>query len=351
MTIELQALVCRTSRHADLALAFVDRQTLYRLARIEPAAPRRRIAIGFQRSAIARHIRRIADYFQRPFSLLANPLILGIDPSVETSFDVWGTSQAGQLTIHTVGLQPPALVIDGQQRFHALRDADPAMPIPILIMLGVAVDEMRAQFIRINSVHPLAKSLLNSLLPMMPNRPDRLDSQSAAAELAQRLSDDPDSPLAGMIASADDRAPPIALLPLQTGILEALKHGCLDASAGVAQPLHILKSFFTAVTDVYPDAIIDHRPTTSRLLHGTGVRALLRAMSEIAAIAGDDAATFHHYLLALKPHTAWTSGSWPFPSGPRHWNQIQNLHGDLADLSAHLTARLRALHRSDAPLQ
>src|SRR5690349_11446532 len=75
---------------------------------------------------------------------------------------------AGKLTIPTPGTdgRKPAWIVDGQQRTTALANIkNQQFPVPIAAFIADTVDIQRDQFIRINSVHPLDKSLVTELLP------------------------------------------------------------------------------------------------------------------------------------------------------------------------------------------
>ena len=64
----------------------------------------------------------------------------------------------------------PALLVDGQQRAAAIRDADVAeFPVAAVAFIASGADEQRSQFILVNNTKPLPKGLIHELLPDTPD--------------------------------------------------------------------------------------------------------------------------------------------------------------------------------------
>ena len=84
--------------------------------------------------------------------------------------------------------------------------------------------------------------------------------------------------------------------------------------------------YWTAVRDTFPDAW-GKPPTQSRLMHGTGIRAMGRLMDRLMAAIdlghADAPAQIRAELALLAPRCRWTSGRWE--ELDLRWNQIENL--------------------------
>jgi hypothetical protein len=103
--------------------------------------------------------------------------------------------------------------------------------------------------------------------------------------------------------------------------------------------------YWTAVRDTFPDAW-GKPPTQSRLMHGTGIRAMGRLMDRLMAAIdlghAEAPAQIRAELALLAPRCRWTSGRWE--ELDLRWNQIENLPRHKHDLSsflirAHMQAR------------
>lgn len=344
-SITLPGIVHRLAAGPTLIQSAVDRTTLIRLARIDLAHRHGTTLRGFQRPPIKAHIARIATGLRTPAGFIANPLILGLSRDVPHVVPARDGVHENAVTIQAWS-GPPALLIDGQQRYHAVIAAQYGGPIPITLIDGLTYDQMRAVFIRVNSVKPLAQSLLAEILASVVTPTGQPDERQIAAAVSHRLATDADSPLMGLIGSATGQGP-IRDLPLQSAIMGLMQDGWHgDAPDRVTSITQDLKAFFAAVRHVFRTAFDGHTARTSRLLHGAGIRALLRCLYTITTLTGRaDAATYAAYLAAIAPDTAWTAGTWQFPGEPTPWSHIQNLHADQAQLTRFL---VRLIHRAHA---
>ena len=95
--------------------------------------------------------------------------------------------------------------------------------------------------------------------------------------------------------------------------------------------------YWTAVRDTFPDAW-GKPPTQSRLMHGTGIRAMGRLMDRLMAAIdlghADASAQIRAELALLAPRCRWTSGRWE--ELDLRWNQIENLPRHTHELSSFL---------------
>ena len=129
---------------------------------------------GYQRPEVMNHIRAIRRYIESPEAMLPNAVVLAFDSRVRfvaarrrSPVDY---STMGELIIPVDESLPesekPALLVDGQQRAAAIRDADVAeFPVAAVAFIAAGADEQRSQFILVNNTKPLPKGLIHELLP------------------------------------------------------------------------------------------------------------------------------------------------------------------------------------------
>lgn len=130
---------------------------------------------GYQRPEVLKHIRGIQRYLESDNAMLPNALVLAFDDSVR--FDTTARrsngidySIPGELVIPVDESLPdedkPALIVDGQQRSAAIRDADLAeFPVAAVGFIADTQEDQRSQFILVNNTKPLPKGLIHELLP------------------------------------------------------------------------------------------------------------------------------------------------------------------------------------------
>ena len=172
------------------------------------------LVAGYQRPEVFSHISEIRNYIESKDPLLPNAIVLAFDQSCKMSFWRWltqgvladtdalmrsstsahGDSDEGQL-------KKPGLIVDGQQRAAAIREAR-IDSFPICATAFIANDdrEQREQFILVNSTKPLPKGLIYELLPTTEMKlPTLLQKRRFPAQLLARLNSDGESPLKGKI--------------------------------------------------------------------------------------------------------------------------------------------------------
>src|SRR5262245_49443530 len=148
--------------------------------------------LGYQRAAVRRHIRNIADYLDSSDVLLPNSLVFALSrgvrfkgargPKVGDSYTSAGTIE---IPIPRNGGPRPAWIVDGQQRAIALsrcRRKDFPVVVNAFVADGVAIH--REQFLRVNSTKPLPRGLITELLPEVDGvLPARLASRRVPSAL------------------------------------------------------------------------------------------------------------------------------------------------------------------------
>lgn len=317
---------------------------------------------GYQRPEVLNHIRAIRRYIESPDALLPNAVVLAFDSRVR--FEAQrrrGTveySTMGELIIpvdETIeDADKPALLVDGQQRVAAIRDADVAeFPVAAVAFIASDAEEQRSQFILVNNTKPLPKGLIHELLPEASGYlPPKYARRQLPAQLMTRLNLDSDSPFRGAIATPTYPDGYIKDNSVLRMIENSLYDGALyqyrdsrDGSGDVEQMVLHLKIFWSLVQSTWP---IEWRliPRKSRLTHGVGIQALGYVMDALTdGYEADSLAAIglDRQLSQLSEITAWSSGTWDLgPDDQRRWNGLQNTPNDVKLLT---NALIRAVKR------
>jgi DGQHR domain-containing protein len=308
---------------------------------------------GFQRPQIAAHVREIRDYLRTKDSVLPNSIVVGFVEGVqlrELSHNI------AELTI-TTDHETLGYVIDGQQRLAALSSL-PEKDFELFVSVLVCrdVEELRRQFILLNSTRPLPKALIYELLPGTTGLPNRLTSRSFAAALTERLNFDPSSSLKGKIYQYTNPTGVIRDTSIQKVIMHSVSDGAIREMSEKKQfsgGFALLSEFFAAVKEVFVEEWEGHTPKTSRLVHGAGIQALGFVMELL--VGRDGAQTrkeFARGLASLKGRTAWTSGSWKFSESEQlPWNRLENTHRQIVALAHYLVTVVRSDPRREFKLE
>jgi len=321
------------------------------------------LVAGYQRPEVFSHISEIRNYIESKDPLLPNAIVLAFDQSVrfvpaetgESSYSRWGTLII-PLTNSDEATKKPGLIVDGQQRAAAIREAR-IDSFPICATAFIANDdrEQREQFILVNSTKPLPKGLIYELLPTTEMKlPTLLQKRRFPAQLLARLNSDGESPLKGKI-----RTPTTPLGVVQdNSILKMLENSLSDGvlyryreadtnDPDVESMLKVVKSFWKAAATVFPKAW-GLPPARSRLMHGAGIIAMGYLMDAIGERVRDtglpDEEQFRHDLTPLVDVCRWTDGYWDFgPGVQRKWNEVQNTPRDIQMLANYLMVQYKAL--------
>lgn len=316
---------------------------------------------GYQRPEVMNHIRAIRRYVESPEAMLPNAIVLAFDSRVRfvaarrrSPVDY---STMGELIIPVDESLPesekPALLVDGQQRAAAIRDADVVeFPVAAVAFIAAGADEQRSQFILVNNTKPLPKGLIHELLPDASGYlPPKYARRQLPAQVMTRLNLDDDSPFRGAIATPTSPDGYIKDNSVLKMIENSLYDGALyqyrdpeDGSGDIEQMVLHLKIYWTLVESTWP---IEWKliPRKSRLTHGVGIQSLGYVMD--ALTEGHDADSLPRVgldrrLESLCEVTAWMSGTWDLgPDDQRCWNGLQNTPNDIKLLTNALVRALK----------
>jgi DGQHR domain-containing protein len=312
---------------------------------------------GYQRPEALAHIRGIRRYLESADAMLPNALVLAFDARVtftpaSSEADTVDFAVPGELNIPVDPSQAerdrPAWLVDGQQRVAAIRDADVgSFPVAAVGFITDSEPEQRSQFILVNSTKPLPKGLIHELLPGTAGHlPAALARRQLPADVMAHLN--ADGPFAGRIKSP---TAPNGYIQ-DTSVLKMVEHslfeGALyqyrtpDGTGDVDRIVAHLHTFWSAVRDTWPDEW-ELPPRKSRLTHGVGIIALGYVMDDLTDGTGAEAlnpSLLKKRLDALRPHTAWTSGTWELRDERRVWNGLQNTTNDIYRLVRHFQRSL-----------
>jgi DGQHR domain-containing protein len=298
---------------------------------------------GFQRPQIASHIANIRDYLATPTAILPNALVIAFLDGLR----VRGTRREPAEIEISVGVRKPGLVVDGQQRLTALGQAGREdFEVFVIGLLCSNFNELRKQFILVNSTRPLPKSLIYELLPSVKDISLALSARTQAARLVEQLNFNGNSSLRGAIRTHTNPSGYITDSALHRVIMNSVSDGAireLGSNGHDAAAFQLLSNFYGAVRAVFADAWENHTPKTSRLVHGTGIAALGYVMEAIYSRRGrSDVDTFRRGLQPLVGKTSWTAGTWKFGRGEVvPWNRLQNVPRDVMTLASYLVAHLK----------
>lgn len=319
---------------------------------------------GYQRPEVLSHINQIRKYLESSNPMLPNAIVVAFDRSVRfQSMPAHLSAQHGRLGSLLIPIRPDGqptvgLIVDGQQRSAALREADISR-FPVFVVGFIAEDEteQREQFLLVNSTKPLPKGLLYELLPSIDAPlPEALARRRFPAALLERLNHDADSPLCSMISTP---TAPKGVVK-DNSILRMLENSLTDGAlfrfrtnAGdggdIDAMLSILKHYWEAVRQVFPNAW-GLPPKRSRLMHGAGILSLGFVMDAISDTHRKTriptTLQFRNGLRVIADDCRWTDGFWEFAKNHHvKWCDLQNTASHIQAVTDFLLASYRSRQR------
>ena len=348
--IRYKVFLPRQSKDMEVFSFVANASEVQRFARIDRIARDEKGRLtGFQRPQIANHIREIRNYLESPKAILPNPIVIAFTDSTIIRKEKDGQ---GEIQID-VSNGPPGWIVDGQQRISALSEI-PERDFEIFISGFICRDEeeLHRQFILINNTRPLPKTLIYELLPNIMNLPERMGNRSVSAKLVEMLNYREESSLKRQIRQQTNPYGVISDIAVQNVILNSLGYGALQIIKNgedfEEKAFELISNYFRAVQNVFQVEWDDHKPNTSRLIHGAGIVGMGWVMDTLCSLMGAwKEEEFEKGLGLLKENTAWTAGTWNFGNGDqRPWNGIQNVPGDVRRLSEYLVRVVQKNYRS-----
>ena len=316
--------------------------------------------IGYQRPEVRRHVNQIVEYLDGDSVLFPHAVIVALPSTVKFrqsrgpgTHD--GLAAAGTLEIPLPkpGEPRPGWLVDGQQRALALaRTKRQDLPVPVTAFIADDIEVQRDQFLRVNNVQPLPRGLVTELLPeVWTSLSPKMSAKRIPSALVDLLNRQPASPFHGLIkrASTPDTEKPQAVVT-DTVLVSAIEES-LNSSAGALYPYRnmataetdidgiyrLLLCYWRAVRATFPDAW-GLPPTQSRLMHGTGLRAMARLMDRVMLTIDpaqkDAEEAVRRELDKVAPYCRWTAGEWDDLGVA--WDALQNIQRDIRMLSNYL---------------
>lgn len=318
---------------------------------------------GYQRPEALSHIASIRKYIESPGALVPNSLVIAFDERV-TFTPLGGAVEKvthGWINIpiekDTPASNRPGWIVDGQQRTAALRDAQvSSFPIAINAFITSEQSQQREQFILVNSVKPLSKSLIYELLPNTEAQlPPHLARRRLSAILLNELNYKPSSPFFQRIKMPTNPDGIIkdnsVMKMLDNSISDGVLYHFRDSETGlgsIESMLAILSNFWLAISRVFAGDW-DSTPRKSRLVHGVGIVSMGYLMDAIAEpliyVGTPGVSDFEQELMKISRDCKWSSGFWSLgPDLLRKWNDLQNTPRDIQIITNHILGLYR---RSD----
>lgn len=295
---------------------------------------------GFQRHQISSHIKDIRDYLRRQEAILPNAVIVAFLDGITLKHHKNGRVD---VMIDTKD-GPPGFIVDGQQRLTALSGLDkPGFQIFVSALVCKNYDELRQQFVFINSARPLPKTLIYELLPNVEGLPERYTARKFAARVVERLNFYGSPALRGQIRQHTNPSGVISDTAMQKLVMNSASQGAIRDLIVFEdredRAVALIDEFFSAVSSVFGGEWTGMSPRHSRLRHGAGIIAMGFVMDLLYANRkGTTVKEFEVGLELLKPFTAWTSGKWPINGYSWPWNYLQNTPQDIDILTRHLVS-------------
>ncbi|MFW0793296.1 DGQHR domain-containing protein DpdB [Gordonia sp. CPCC 205515] len=313
---------------------------------------------GYQRPEVLSHIRAIRRYIESDGAMLPNAVVVAFNDSVtfRPSRRVNGQELATVGELHVPvdfdGDYKPALLVDGQQRVAAIRDAE-VESFPIAAVGFVADDdEQRSQFILVNNTKPLPKGLIHELIPDAAGYlPPKYARRRLPASVMIQLNLNPEGPFFERIQTPTSPDGYIKDNSILRMIENSLFEGALyryrdpiDGSGDEEAMVAHLEMFWSIVSDTWPDEWLSP-PRKSRLTHGAGIQSLgyvMDALTDGYHVDHLDRAEIERKIKAITKISAWSGGQWRLgPDDTRKWNGLQNTPNDVKLLTNLLLRTVR----------
>jgi DGQHR domain-containing protein len=150
---------------------------------------------GFQRILDTNRAQQIADYIDVGFGTIPTSIVLSAQPGAELR-DI-GRGK----TIEFKAIKKAFLVLDGQHRVFGFKLAKTALRVPVVIYNGLSRRDESRLFIDINTKQrPVPNELLLDIKKLAEYE---TDTEKLAGQVFDSFSNEPDSPLLGLMSPAE----------------------------------------------------------------------------------------------------------------------------------------------------
>ncbi len=296
--------------------------------------------IGYQRPEIQNHIKEIKEYINSDSAMIPNAVVLSFNSGFEFIPDE-NNGNFGKIRISVEDVNTkPGFIVDGQQRLGAIRDSNrESFEIFATAFQTTDIDEQREQFVLVNNVKPLQKSLIYELIPDIKGKmPTVLQQKKIPSHLTMCLDGDDESPFYKLVKRPTNPTGLITDTVIQRMIEYSIRDGALRYCANLEQfdfelALSILKSYWSNVKQVFPEAW-GVNPRYSRLSHGVGIISLGSIMDLI--YQADQVKNTKEILSGISESCAWTDGFWNIEGEKIPFNSPQNISKDIRKISHYL---------------
>ena len=193
----------------------------------------------------------IGEYIKKPTSLLPNAIVVSLTQDVR----IEGTATDDMKIIHFPGEEGKfAYILDGQHRLAGFRHSEGLefdLPVVAIYMAddtlrGKIFADINSKQVRVSDVHLLSLYYQIRDLPV---------DESSIMDVISRLNADIDSPLRGRIKMLDtDRGTWVKNAAMKKWLSPHLTSGGVLATKTVAEQAQIIKNYFGAVAQLWPDA-------------------------------------------------------------------------------------------------
>jgi DGQHR domain-containing protein len=306
--------------------------------------------LGYQRARVEDHVNDIHRYLEKDDALLPNSLVVAFDKRVIfKSKNKDGPVSFGKIRIPFDFENRPAWIVDGQQRATALnRVSRKTFPVSVVGFISTDVQSEREQFVLVNNVRPLPKSLIYELLPSLKNNvPIKYHKRQRACRLIERMNLDCDSPFFERIKTETNKHLPnanIKDLSVIKMVENSFENGVFSQyPKSEKEPLRILKNYWISVEQIFGEAWV-LPPRKSRLTHGAGIISMGYLMDVIVGRLRADKKSVSIHLIKKElrkiGELPWCDGVWDLSENLQlPWDRIENTRADINTISNYIIRR------------
>lgn len=315
--------------------------------------------LGSDRTSVKQHVANIQSHVESDRGQMLTSVVLALSP--ETVFrgsrgpDVSdGQSFAGTLEIplRTRSGRKPAWILDGYFRLLAYSQTkDKSFAVPVCAFIGDNPAELREQFSRIHSTHPLPANFADVLLPMGGAAiSPTIAAQGLPDAVCDWLASNAESPFHNLVTPKGSEKPGASQFPVSRAALAETIEDSLSTPYGALFPYrniataetdidglcNAVKTYWAGVKATFPEAW-GKSPKKSRLMHPAGIRIMGKLMNRVLPVvnlsATDRVQRVVRELKRIQPLCRWTSGTWEeldqlawdrLTNSTRHVNLVSN---------------------------